>query len=71
MILPKGEVAYENLRTAFVDLNSFLQTLKEDNFTGYLQISFWDYEGILFLEAGEIVNASEEKQGKRDRKSVV
>ena len=67
MILPKGEVAYENLRTAFVDLNSFLQTLKEDNFTGYLQISFWDYEGILFLEAGEIVNASEEKQGKRKR----
>src|SRR4030042_5110471 len=65
MILPKGEVAYENLRTAFVDLNSCLQTLKEDNFTGYLQISFWDYEGIFFLEAGEIVNAIEEKQGKR------
>jgi hypothetical protein len=65
MILPKGEVAYENLRTAFIDLNSFLQTLKEDNFTGYLQISFWDYEGILFLEAGEIVNAFEEAQNKR------
>ena len=65
MILPKGDVAYENLRTAFVDLNSFLQTLKEDNFTGYLQISLWDYEGILFLEAGEIVNAIEEAQGKR------
>jgi hypothetical protein len=65
MIFPKGEVAYENLRTAFVDLNSFLQTLKEDNFTGYLQMSFWDYEGILFLEAGEIVNAIVETQGKR------
>jgi hypothetical protein len=65
MIFPQGDVAYENLRTAFVDLNSFLQTLKEDNFTGYLQLSFWDYEGILFLEAGEIVNAIVEAQGKR------
>lgn len=65
MILPKGEVVHENLRTAFVDLNSFLQTLNEDNFTGYLQVSFWDYEGVLFLEAGEIVNAFEETQEKR------
>jgi hypothetical protein len=65
MILPKGAMLHENLRTAFVDLNSFLQTLKEDNFTGYLQVSFWDYEGILFLEAGEIVNAFEQTQGRR------
>jgi hypothetical protein len=65
MILPKGEVVHENLRTVFVDLNSFLQTLKEDNFTGYIQVSFWDYEGVLFLEAGEIVNAIEEAQGRR------
>jgi hypothetical protein len=66
MILPKGETVHENLRTAYVDLNSFLQTLKDDNFTGYLQLSFWDYEGILFLEAGEIVNAMEEVQGIRN-----
>ncbi len=65
MILPKADMVHENLRTAFVDLNSFLQTLKDDNFTGYLQVSFWDYEGILFLEAGEIVNAFEEAQGRR------
>jgi len=65
MILPKGEVVHENLRTVFVDLNNFLQTLKEDNFSGYLHVSFWDYEGVLFLEAGEIVNAIEETGGKR------
>jgi hypothetical protein len=65
MILPKGPAVHENLRTVFIDLNSFLQTLKEDNFTGYVQVSFWDYEGILFLEAGEIVNAFEESEGKR------
>jgi hypothetical protein len=65
MILPKGSTVHENLRTVFIDLNNFLQTLKEDNFTGYLQVSFWDYEGILFLESGEIVNAIEETQGTR------
>jgi hypothetical protein len=63
MILPRGEIVHENLRTAFVDLNSFLQTLKEDNFSGYIQVSFWDYEGVLFLETGEIINAIEETQG--------
>ena len=65
MILPKGPAVHENLRTVFIDLNSFLQTLKEDDFTGYVQVSFWDYEGILFLEAGEIVNAFEESEGTR------
>ena len=65
MILPKGPIVHENLRTVFIDLSSFLQTLKEDNFTGYVQVSFWDYEGILFLEAGEIVNAIEESSDTR------
>jgi hypothetical protein len=65
MILPKGPAVHENLRTVFIDLNSFLQTLKEDNFTGYVQVSFWDYDGILFLEAGEIVNAIEESEDTR------
>jgi hypothetical protein len=65
MILPKGPIVHENLRTVFIDLNNFLQTLKEDNFTGYVQVSFWDYEGILFLEAGEIVNAIEESESTR------
>lgn len=63
MILPKGRALYENLRTSFVEFNNFLQSLKEDNFTGYVQLSSWEYRGILFLEAGEIVNAVEETSG--------
>jgi len=66
MILPKGRALYENLRTSFIEFNKFLQSLKEDNFTGYAQLSSWEYRGILFLEAGEIVNAVEETSvGKR------
>lgn len=65
MILPKGKAFYENLRTSFVDFNGFLLTLKEENFTGYVHLTFWDYEGVLFLEEGEIVNALEEAYGRR------
>jgi hypothetical protein len=65
MILPRGKCLYENLRTSFIDFNNFLQALKEDNLTGYVQVSSWDYEGVLFLEAGEIVNALEERNGNR------
>ncbi len=63
MILPKSDPVYENLRTFFVEINNLLQALREDNFTGYVQITFWDYEGIIFIESGEIVNAFEESQG--------
>ena len=65
MILPKGLVFYKNLRTSFVNFNEFLLALKDESFTGYVHLSFWDYEGVLFLEEGEIVNALEEDRGRR------
>jgi len=65
MILPRGKAFYENLRTSFVNFNEFLLTLKEESFTGYVRLAFWDYEGVLFLEEGEIVNALEEAHGRR------
>jgi len=65
MILPKGKAVYANLRTSFVDFNSFLQTLRDENFTGYVQLTSWDYAGVLFLELGEIVNAIEDTEGKK------
>ena len=72
MILPKGKRMYENLRTSFVDLNNMLLALKEEDFTGYIHLSFWDYEGVLFLESGEVVNAIEEsKEGRRGGEEAV
>lgn len=59
MIFPKGQAVYENLNTSFTNFGELLLDLKANGFTGYIQISFWDYEGVLFLDAGNIVNAIE------------
>jgi hypothetical protein len=65
MILPKGRAAYENLNTSFVDFNEMLRDLRANSFTGYVEVSFWEYDGVLFLDSGTIVNGVEETQGKR------
>jgi len=63
MILPKGKHIYENLNTSFTDFEKLLADLKHDRLTGAVQVVFWDFEGILFLDAGTIVNASAEIDG--------
>lgn len=65
MIFPKGQAVYENLNTSFTNFGELLLDLKADSFTGYVQVSFWEYEGILFLDSGNIVNAVEETGGRR------
>ena len=65
MIFPKGQAVYENLNTSFTNVGELLLDLKANSFTGYVQISFWEYEGILFLDSGDIINAVEETEGRR------
>jgi hypothetical protein len=66
MIFPKGQAVYENLNTSFTGAGELLLDLKVNSFTGYVRVSFWEYEGILFLDSGNIVNAVEEtKERKR------
>jgi hypothetical protein len=65
MIFPKGQTVYENLNTSFTNFGELLLDLKANSFTGYVQVSFWEYEGILFLDSGNIVNAVEETLGRR------
>lgn len=60
MIFPKGQAVYENLNTSFTNFGELLLDLKANSFTGYVQVSFWEYEGILFLDNGNIANAVEE-----------
>ncbi len=60
MLLPKGLAVYENLNTSFTNFGELLLDLKANGSTGYVQVSFWEYEGILFLDNGNIVNAVEE-----------
>lgn len=65
MILPKEKVLYENLNTSFTSFSELLTDLKLNHFTGVVHISFWDYEGVLFMDSGEITNALEDFDNQR------
>ena len=64
MIFPKKDAIYQNLNTSFTNFGELLVDLKENSFTGVVQISYWEYEGILLLDTGNIINAIEEIDGK-------
>jgi len=63
MIFPKRDSVYQNLNTSFTNFGELLVDLKENSFTGVVQVSFWEYEGILMLDNGNIINATEEVNG--------
>ena len=60
MIFPKKDSVYQNLNTSFTNFGELLVDLKENSFTGCVQVSFWEYDGLLLLDNGNIVNAVEE-----------
>ena len=60
MIIPKQDAVYQNLNTSFTNFNELLVDLRENSFTGCVQVSFWEYEGVLLLDTGDIINAQEE-----------
>ena len=60
MIFPKREAVYQNLNTSFTNFGELLVDLKENSFTGVVQISYWEYEGVLLLDSGNIINAVQE-----------
>ncbi len=63
MIFPKRDSVYQNLNTSFTNFGELLVDLKENSFTGVVQVSYWEYEGILLLDSGNIINAIEEING--------
>ena len=63
MIFPKKDAIYQNLNTSFTNFGELLVDLKENGFTGVVQISYWEYEGTLLLDSGNIVNAIEDSKG--------
>jgi len=65
MILPLGKAQHENLNTSFVDFAELVHDLEGNSFTGYVRVSFWQYDGVVFMDSGTIVNAVEEVDGIR------
>ena len=60
MIFPKNNAVYENLNTSFTNVSELLVNLKENGFTGILEVVFWEYEGLLLMDNGNVVNGIEE-----------
>ncbi len=71
MLLPKGKIVHENLNTSYMNLNVFLHELSESGFTGYVNVHFWQYEAVLFLERGSIINAVSESNTKKTGQEAV
>lgn len=65
MIFPKGQALYENMNTSFTNFGELFLNLNASSFTGYVRVSFLDYEGILLMDSGKVVNAIEETEGKQ------
>jgi len=65
MIFPKGQATYENLNTSFTQLDAMLGELKNTQFTGYVQLTAWEYDGILLFDTGNIANAFEQIKDQR------
>jgi len=62
MIFPKRDSVYQNLNTSFTNFGELLVDLKENNFTGVVQVSFWEYDGVLLLDNGNIINAAQKSE---------
>jgi len=60
MLLLKGKLTYRNLSTTYTHINQFVAGLQKDQFTGYCTLSFWEYDGVLFVVGGKLVNGWEE-----------
>jgi hypothetical protein len=65
MIFPKGPALYENLNTSFAQLDALLGDLRNTQFTGYVHLTAWEYDGSLLLDTGTIVNAVEQVNDQR------
>lgn len=63
MIFPQGEILHNNLFTSYLNINELMTNLADDQFTGYIEVKFWDYQGFIFFDQGNPINALEEIGG--------
>ena len=60
MIFPRGRAVYEHLNTSFTHLDAMLTELKADLFSGYVRLTARDYDGVVLLDGGQVLNAIED-----------
>jgi hypothetical protein len=63
LLLPPGTVLHRDLSTAFTRFDNLMSDLRQNRFSGYIRINFWEYEGILIFDLGKIIQGfSSEKE---------
>ncbi len=60
MMFPKDRTVYANLNTSFTDFDELLFDLRGKHTTGYVLVSFRAYDGVLFIEDGEVTAGLEQ-----------
>lgn len=58
-LLPAGKPLHGMLATHYTRPRSLIHDLKESRFSGYLKLEFWEYEGYLIFDTGNIVQGYE------------
>ncbi len=61
MLIPKGQIIHENLNTSYTHIDQLVERLQGQVFSGYCHVSFWEYDGIILFENGNMFDAREER----------
>lgn len=70
MMLPKDQPVYANLNTTFTGFDGLLEDLRARALNGYVLVSFRGYDGVLFVQNGDVVMGVEQDGGERRTGSV-
>lgn len=54
-----GTPVQENLETHYTQSRDLIRNLRESRFTGFLMVEFWQYEGYVIFDTGNVVQVSE------------
>ena len=57
MLLPQGIEKHRNLSTSFTRFDHLLRELAENRFSGYMKLNSWEYEGVLVIDTGRMLEA--------------
>ncbi len=56
-LLAPGKIHHELLATHYTQTWPLIEDLKESRFSGYLKLEFWEYEGCIIFDTGNIIQA--------------
>jgi hypothetical protein len=63
-LLAPGKVHHKLLATHYTQTWPLIEDLKESRFSGYLNLEFWEYEGCIIFDTGNIIQAFQLEKGR-------